>query len=235
MNASRTARRRVRRYGRQDVGEDGSAADEEWKWQNSAVWSHDGVVAAAKATKVKVRLTFAHGASLPDPAKLFNASLDADTMRTIDILEGDTIDGIALKALVREAVAYNGRQDGVGPVLLSGGNPQVPKGDGDGPVQDYIAAMPGWKGGAGRSLDNLIVRNVPHVRKAVRWNSPCWNLLRPNQVRIQTPAGSISTRANSTRSRWRRGSGRLAGVLTNGEGSLEGRRRTAWPTIHFPS
>ena len=59
-------------------------AVEEWKWQNSAVWSHDGVVAAAKVTKVKVRLTFAHGASLSDPGKLFNASLDADTMRTIE-------------------------------------------------------------------------------------------------------------------------------------------------------
>jgi hypothetical protein len=56
--------------------------------------------------------------------------------------------------------------------LLSGGNPQIPKGDGDGPVQAYIAAMPGWKSDVGRKLDALIVDNVPDVRKAVRWNSP---------------------------------------------------------------
>lgn len=151
-------------------------AVEEWKWQNSAVWSHDGVLAAAKATKVKVRLTFAHGASLPDPKRLFNASLDAGTMRTIDILECDAIDDDALRALVREAVAYNGRQDGTAPVLLSGGNPQIPKGDGDAPVQAYIAAMPGWKSDTGRRLDTLIEQNVPGVRKAVRWNSPFYGV-----------------------------------------------------------
>jgi hypothetical protein len=60
----------------------------------------------------------------------------------------------------------------VKPVLLSGGNPQIPKGDGDGPVQAYIAAMPGWKQGVGRRLDALIVKTVPGVRKAVKWNSP---------------------------------------------------------------
>jgi hypothetical protein len=58
------------------------------------------------------------------------------------------------------------------PVLLSGGNPQIPKGEGDGPVQAYIAAMPGWKSEAGRRLDALIERTVPSVRKAVKWNSP---------------------------------------------------------------
>jgi hypothetical protein len=58
------------------------------------------------------------------------------------------------------------------PVLLSGGNPQIPKGEGDGPVQAYIAAMPGWKREVGRRLDELIVRTVPDVRKAVKWNSP---------------------------------------------------------------
>jgi hypothetical protein len=57
-------------------------------------------------------------------------------------------------------------------VLLSGGNPQIPKGDGDGPVQAYIAAMPGWKHDVGRMLDDLIVGAVPDVRKAVKWNSP---------------------------------------------------------------
>ena len=60
--------------------------------------------------------------------------------------------------------------------LLSGGNPQIPKGDGDAPVQAYIAAMPGWKSDVGRRLDDLIVRNVPNVRKAVRWNSPFYGI-----------------------------------------------------------
>ena len=63
-----------------------------------------------------------------------------------------------------------------GPRLLSGGNPQIPKGDGDGPVQDYIAAMPGWKHDAGRQLDDLIERIVPDVKKAVRWNSPFYGV-----------------------------------------------------------
>ena len=61
-------------------------------------------------------------------------------------------------------------------VLLSGGNPQIPKGDGDVPVQAYIAAMPGWKSDAGRRLDALIMRTVPGVRKAVRWNSPFYGV-----------------------------------------------------------
>ncbi|MDE2783827.1 MAG: DUF1801 domain-containing protein [Gemmatimonadota bacterium] len=62
------------------------------------------------------------------------------------------------------------------PKLLSGGNPQIPKGDGDGPVQAYIAAMPGWKREVGRHLDALIERSVPEVRKAVRWNSPFYGI-----------------------------------------------------------
>jgi hypothetical protein len=60
------------------------------------------------------------------------------------------------------------------PKLLAGGNPQIPKGEGDGPVQDYIAAMPGWKQGVGRRLDELITAAVPGVRKAVKWNSPLY-------------------------------------------------------------
>ena len=62
------------------------------------------------------------------------------------------------------------------PVLLSGGNPQIAKADGDAPVQAYIAAMPGWKSDVGRRLDDLIGRTVPNVRKAVRWNSPWYGI-----------------------------------------------------------
>jgi hypothetical protein len=68
------------------------------------------------------------------------------------------------------------RQAAAEPALLAGGNPQIAKGDGDAPVQAYIAAMPGWRCDIGRRLDALIVRNVPHVRKAVRWNSPFYGV-----------------------------------------------------------
>jgi hypothetical protein len=62
------------------------------------------------------------------------------------------------------------------PVLLSGGNPQIAKGDGDAPVQAYVAAMPGWKRGVGRRLDALVTRTIPGVRKAVKWNSPFYGV-----------------------------------------------------------
>jgi hypothetical protein len=62
------------------------------------------------------------------------------------------------------------------PKLLSGGNPQIPKGDGDAPVQAYIAAMPGWKQKVGRRLDTLVVQTIPGVRKAVKWNSPFYGV-----------------------------------------------------------
>src|SRR5215467_1499359 len=70
----------------------------------------------------------------------------------------------------------NGPKPGAKPKLLSGGNPQIAKADGDAPVQAYIQAMPDWKRGIGRRLDALIVRSVPHVRKAVKWNSPFYGI-----------------------------------------------------------
>ncbi len=69
-----------------------------------------------------------------------------------------------------------GNSSGEGSVLLSGGNPQIPKGDGDAPVQAYIAAMPGWKGDVGRKMDDLVNRAVPGVGKAVRWNTPFYGI-----------------------------------------------------------
>src|SRR5262245_10038001 len=72
--------------------------------------------------------------------------------------------------------AKAGRKASAKPVLLAGGNPQVPMADGDAPVQAYIAAMPGWKRDIGRRLDALIARSVPNVRKAVRWNSPFYGI-----------------------------------------------------------
>ena len=174
---------------------------EDWKWMGTPVWSHEGMYALANAHKAKVKLTFHHGAQLEDPKKLFNAGLEGNKWRAIDFFEGDRTNRTALKALLREAIAYNRthkvpKSKGSRPhskksakkksavrkksaakvALLSGGNPQIPKGDGDAPVKAYIAAMPGWKKKAGKRLDALIVRIVPGVRKAVRWNSPFYGL-----------------------------------------------------------
>ncbi|KVN49177.1 hypothetical protein WT12_07855 [Burkholderia territorii] len=80
---------------------------EEWKWMGSPVWSCDGMIAVANAHKGKVKLTFMHGAHLPDPNGLFNAGLDGNARRAIDFLEGDTLDKRALKRLVRAAIDYN--------------------------------------------------------------------------------------------------------------------------------
>ncbi|MQA07025.1 MAG: DUF1801 domain-containing protein [Pseudonocardiaceae bacterium] len=68
------------------------------------------------------------------------------------------------------------KKNDAAPKLLSGGNPQIPKGEGNGPAQDYIAAMPGWKRDVGQRLDDLIVRTVPQVHKAVKWNQPFYGL-----------------------------------------------------------
>ena len=80
---------------------------EEWKWMGSPVWSHDGMIAVGNAHKDKVKLTFSHGASLPDPDKLFNAGLGGNMWRAIDFFEGDKINVRALKNLIRDAVDYN--------------------------------------------------------------------------------------------------------------------------------
>jgi len=79
---------------------------EEWKW-NVPVWSHDGIICTGETYKAAVKLTFAKGASLKDPAKLFNSSLEGNTRRAIDFREGDKIDADALKALIRAAAAFN--------------------------------------------------------------------------------------------------------------------------------
>jgi hypothetical protein len=81
---------------------------EEWKWMGTPVWSHDGIICTGETYKAVVKLTFARGASLPDPAKLFNSSLDGNVRRAIDIHEGERVDAAAFKSLVRAAVALNG-------------------------------------------------------------------------------------------------------------------------------
>jgi hypothetical protein len=167
---------------------------EEWKWMGTPVWSHHGIVCTGEAYTKVVKLTFARGARIPDPSRLFNSSLEGNTRRAIDIHEGEKVDAGAFKALVKAAVAQNGppakkakpgaseakpmkvRKGEKVAVVLSGGNPRIAKADGDAPVQAYIAAMPGWKRDLGKRLDALIVRNVPNVRKAVKWNSPFYGI-----------------------------------------------------------
>src|SRR5207249_1579046 len=163
---------------------------EEWKWRKPShpgvpVWSRQGPICTGETYKSVVKLTFFKGASLKDPSRLFNSSLEGNTRRAIDIHEGEQVDAGAFKALVKAAVDRNGppakeAKPGASeakPVkLLSGANPQIAKADGDAPVQAYIAGMPGWKRDLGKRLDALIVRNVPNVRKAVKWNSPFYGI-----------------------------------------------------------
>ena len=179
---------------------------EEWKWMGTPVWSHAGNVCTGETYKQVVKLTFARGASVEDPRGLFNSSLEGNTRRAIDIREGEVLDAEAFKALIRAAVAENLRSSAAKSKSppkpgganakpgarrrpsrsrcgkaregrpLSGGNPQIAKADGDAPVQAYIAAMPGWKRDIGKRLDALIVRSVPNVRKAVKWNSPFYGI-----------------------------------------------------------
>ena len=80
---------------------------EEWKWMGTPVWSHDGIICTGEIYKKVVKLTFAKGASLQDPAHLFNASLEGNMRRAIDIAEGEMIEANAFKALVHEAIAFN--------------------------------------------------------------------------------------------------------------------------------
>jgi hypothetical protein len=80
---------------------------EEWKWRGVPVWSHDGLICTGETYKAVVKMTFAKGASLKDPSRLFNSSLEGNTRRAIDFREGDTIDEAALKTLIRAAVTLN--------------------------------------------------------------------------------------------------------------------------------
>lgn len=80
---------------------------EEWKWRGTPVWSHDGIICTGETYKQVVKLTFANGAALPDGGCLFNASLDGNVRRAIDIREGEAVDAAAFKALVRAAIDHN--------------------------------------------------------------------------------------------------------------------------------
>jgi hypothetical protein len=164
--------------------------EESVKWGNGC-WLADGApVAYAYADRDHVQFGFIRGASLRDPRGLLQGK--GRFVRHAKVRRREDIDRAAFGALLRQAVRLGGvvRKGGASakaadrarstraakarkaPVLLSGGNPQIQKGDGDGPVRAYLDAMPGWKREAGRRLDALVVRTLPGVRKAVRWNSP---------------------------------------------------------------
>ena len=95
---------RVRKLIREAV----PGVEETWKWRGVPVWEKGGIITTGETYKDKVKLTFAKGASLEDPKKLFNASLEGNARRALDLFEGDTLDEAAFKALVREAAALNG-------------------------------------------------------------------------------------------------------------------------------
>ena len=80
---------------------------EEWKWMGTPIWSHDGIICTGESYQSVVKLTFAKGAALKDPKRLFNSSLDGNVRRAIDIAEGEEVDAAAFKALVRQAIALN--------------------------------------------------------------------------------------------------------------------------------
>jgi hypothetical protein len=101
---------------------------EEWKWMGTPVWSHDGIVCTGETYKNVVKMTFAKGAFLKDPSRLFNSSLDGNMRRAIDFHEGEKIDTAALKALIRAAVALNiSGKKAAPPKRVSGKKPALPK------------------------------------------------------------------------------------------------------------
>jgi len=116
-NASRLIDQRIRDLGdwrgetlarmRSLIQEAAPEVIEEWKWRGTPVWSHHGIVCTGESYKKVVKLTFARGAMLPDPSRLFNSSLEGNTRRAIDIHEGEKIDARAFKSLVKAAVALN--------------------------------------------------------------------------------------------------------------------------------
>jgi hypothetical protein len=117
QNASDNITRRIQELGdwrgetlalvRQLIHAADPAIEEEWKWRGVPVWSHDGIVCTGESYKQVVKLTFARGATVEDPAKLFNSSLEGNTRRAIDLREGERINDAAFKLLVRAAVAAN--------------------------------------------------------------------------------------------------------------------------------
>ena len=164
---------------------------EERKWKKPSnamrgvpVWSHNGIVCTGETYSKAVKLTFAHGAQDAGPIWPLqfqpgrqHAASDRHPGREKGRrrrVQGTRQGRGGTQWRQVEEKSSKARKGTV--VLLSGGNPQIAKADGDAPVQAYIAAMPGWKRELGKRLDALIVRSAPNVRKAVKWNSPFYGI-----------------------------------------------------------
>ena len=132
----------------------------------------------ALAVSLVARKAEASAGTLKNPPSVgVNALADKTSKKSTTVANKGAVERVAAKAPKPRTTAPKSQSRKVAkPVLLAGGNPQIAKADGDAPVQDYIAAMPGWKRDVGRRLDALIVRTVPDVRKAVKWNSPFYGI-----------------------------------------------------------
>ena len=143
---------------------------EEWKWRGVPVWSHDGLICTGETYKNVVKMTFAKGAALKDPSRLFNSSLEGNTRRAIDFREGEKIDEEALKTLVRAAVTLNKSKPPLGrqPADREGGRRRPGAG-----VHRRDAGLEARPREAPRRAHRA---HVPNVRKAVKWNSPFYGI-----------------------------------------------------------
>jgi len=134
---------------------------EELKWRGTPVWSHDGIICTGESYKNVVKLTFARGASLKDPARLFNASLDGNVRRAIDIHEGEEVDAVAFKRLVRQAVALNSSAK---PSKQSSRRPTT--------IAAYIQAAPREGQPHLRRLYAILKSVAPQAEEAIKWGTP---------------------------------------------------------------
>lgn len=117
---------------------------EEWKWMGTPVWSNHGILCTGESYKQVVKLTFAHGAAVPDPKRLFNASLEGGTRRAIDIREGEQVDATAFSALVRSAIALNeGRKAAQAKPATKSATKRAPRPAAKKPAAKQVAKVPG--------------------------------------------------------------------------------------------
>jgi hypothetical protein len=167
----------------------GAGVVEEWKW-GVPVWSCDGIITTGEVYKQVVKLTFAKGASLPDPAKLFNSSREGATRRAIDFRAGEKVNEKALKALVRAAMAHNA--GGKKPAAAKVAKPKatkakapavkarkpvsLPKSVGEAGVKAFIASMEPWQAALVKRVNAIVDKQVPGVIKAVKWHCPFYGI-----------------------------------------------------------
>ena len=138
---------------------------EEWKWLGTPVWSHGGIICTGESYKAIVKVTFAKGASLNDPVKLFNASLDGNTRRAIDIHEGEEVDAGAFKALIRSAVALNASGAKARPGRGERKMILTPAASAD----EYIQYLGGWQRSYAEALRLAVRECAPELDERLKW------------------------------------------------------------------